>query len=364
MKKNRRILLYAGIAAIIVAAIFLPRVFTKTATNDAATAPAARARQDGGGAMPVGVYVAEPSYISNGIPAAGSLVPNEEVDITTEVAGKVMKIYFNEGSAVRRGDLLLKINDDDLQAQLIRAEFQEKLLAEKLERQKILLTKDAISREAYDQLETDHNMVIADLQLLKVRIDRTEIRAPFNGIIGFRYVSEGSFVQPGTKVARLVDKQLLRVEFSVPEKYIALSLLNKQVVFRAEGFMQDFHARVYAVEPKLDEKTRTIALRAHYDNSRELLLPGMSADVMLITSESSNAIQVPSQSIIPEISGVSVWLVRNGRAVSTPVETGERNKQMVEVTSGLHVGDSVITSGIMQLRPNMAVRIIEPSQET
>ncbi len=357
MKKNKRILLYIGIVLVIASAVLIPRIFTKTTTNDAEKQPAVPAKTTGGNRVPVDVYVAEPSYISNGIRAAGSLVPSEEVEITTEVAGKVTHIYFREGSAVRKGDMLIKINDEDLQAQLVRAEFQEKLLAEKLERQKILLTKDAISREAYDQLETDYNMIVADLKLLRVRIDKTEIRAPFDGVIGFRYVSDGSFVQPGTKVARLVNKQSLIVEFSIPEKYIALPLLNKPVVFRSEGFMQDFHARVYAVEPKVDEKTRTIALRARYDNSRGLLLPGMFASVTLITSESTHAIQVPSEAIVPEMGGVSVWVVRNGHAVATPVETGGRTEQMVEVTSGLQVGDSVVVSGIMQLRPNMAVKV-------
>jgi membrane fusion protein (multidrug efflux system) len=361
MKKNNRIFLYAGIAAVILLAIFVPRWFHRSAGDEAAIPAAAPAgRGAGSSAIPVNVYIAEPSYISSGIHATGSLVPSEEVEITTEVAGKVTKIYFKEGSDVRKGDLLIKINDEDLQAQLVRAEFQEKLLAEKLERQKILLTKEAISREAYDQLETDHNMIVADIRLLKVRIDKTELRAPFNGIIGFRYVSEGSYMQPGFKVARMVDKSSLIVEFSVSERYIATRLLGRNVVFRTAGFMQDFHAQVYAVEPILNERTRTISLRARYDNSRGLLLPAMSADITLVTSESNHALQVPTEAIVPDISGVSVWTVRNGRAVTTPIETGARSETMVEVLSGLSVGDTIVTSGLMQLRPNASVKINQP----
>ncbi|MDR2362188.1 MAG: efflux RND transporter periplasmic adaptor subunit [Prevotellaceae bacterium] len=357
MRKRNRILLAAGITAVILLAFFIPRWFNRPAINTETTAPAKplAAPSPANNVVPVNVYIAEPSYISSGIHATGSLAPSEEVELTTEVAGKVTNIFFSEGSAVKKDDLLIKINDEDLQAQLVRAEFQEKLLSEKLERQKILLTKEAISREAYDQLETDHNMIVADIRLLKVRIDKTEIRAPFDGIIGFRYVSEGSYMQPGSKIARLVDKSSLIVEFSISEKHIATPFLSKNVVFRTEGFMQDFRAQVYAVEPRLNERTRTISLRARYDNSRGLLLPGMSAAVTVITNESAHALQVPSEAIVPDISGVSVWTVRNGRAVVTPIETGDRSEQMVEVLSGLAAGDTVVVSGLMQLRPNVPV---------
>jgi membrane fusion protein (multidrug efflux system) len=361
MKKRNRIFLYAGLAIVVLAAICLPRWIGGTSpeeTREKETAGSPPPVSLAGNATPVGIYVINPTYLASGIYVNGFLVPREEVEITTEVAGKITSIFFTEGSTVRKGDLLVKMNDEDLQAQLVRAEFQEKLLAEKLERQKILLTKEAISREAYDQLETDHNMVVADITLLKVRIDKTEIRAPFNGVIGFRYVSDGSYVQPGTKVARLVDNSTMIVEFSLSNRYIAMPLVGKNIIFRVEGFPQDFHAQVYAVEPKLDENTRTILLRARYNNSSGLLLAGTPADVTLITKESDNAIQVPTETIVPDVSGVSVWLVRNGRAVSTPIETGIRSEQMIEVLSGLSVSDTVITTGIMQLRPNTPVRIL------
>ncbi|MDR3351053.1 MAG: efflux RND transporter periplasmic adaptor subunit [Prevotellaceae bacterium] len=355
-----------GVSAVVaLLAFFVPPFLSSDKTGEPVASPASMTAiaPAGGNAIPVSIYIAEPSYISNGIHAAGSLMPSEEVEITTEVAGKVTKIYFTEGAFVRKGELLIKINDEDLQAQLVRAEFQEKLLAEKLERQKILLTKEAISREAYDQLETDYNMIVADVRLLKVRIEKTELRAPFDGVIGFRYVSEGSYLQPGAKVARLVDKSSLIVEFSISERNIALQFLNKNVVFRTEGFRQAFRAQVYAIEPILNARTRTISLRARYDNSKGLLLPGMSTSVTLITSESADAIQVPTETIVPDISGVSVWTVHNGRAVVTPIETGNRTEQMIEVLSGLSAGDTVVTTGIMQLRPNIPVTINEQEAE-
>jgi membrane fusion protein (multidrug efflux system) len=253
--------------------------------------------------------------------------------------------------------LLVKINDDDLVAQLERAQYQLNLLTEQLERQRILLEKDAVSRESFDKVQTDYNMVASDISLYKARIEKTEVRASFSGIVGFRYVSEGSFVQPGTKVARLVDNSSLKVEFSIPEKYVSLPLLGNDIAFEVEGFTQTFRAEVYAVDSKVEAKTRTIALRAHYENDRELLFPGMSASVMLITSKSANSIQIPSEAIVPEMNGKSAWIVRDGKAATLPIETGIRNDLMVEVLSGIAAGDTIITTGLMQLRPGIPVQV-------
>src|SRR5512133_1608134 len=182
-----------------------------------------------GGMLPVSATIARPSYLTNGIRSAGTLLANEEVDIVSKVSGKVTGVFFMEGSTVRKGDLLVKIYDDDLQAQLRRSELQEKMLSEKLERQRILLAKDAVSREAFDQLQTDYNVILADINLLKVRIAETEVRAPFNGVIGFRYVSDGTYVQPSVKIAHLIDYDQMKLEFAIPEKYVSESLMGKKV---------------------------------------------------------------------------------------------------------------------------------------
>ncbi|MDZ7635321.1 MAG: efflux RND transporter periplasmic adaptor subunit [Bacteroidales bacterium] len=175
--------------------------------------------QQGAGLLPVTGTVAKPSYLTSGIRSAGSLLANEEVDIVSKVSGKVTGVYFKEGSNVKKGQLLVKIYDEDLQAQLQRAEIQEKLLSEKLERQRILLAKDAVSRESFDQLQTDYNVILADINLLRVRIAETEVRSPFDGAIGFRYVSEGSYVQPSVKIAHLIDPSILKLQFAIAEKY-------------------------------------------------------------------------------------------------------------------------------------------------
>lgn len=313
--------------------------------------------QMGGGALPVNGMIARASYLTNGIRSAGTLLANEEVDIVSKVSGKVTGVYFKEGSRVKKGDLLVKIYDDDLQAQLRRSEIQEKLLSEKLERQRVLLAKDAVSREAFDQLQTDYNVILADMNLLKVRIAETEVRAPFDGVIGFRYVSEGTYVQPSVKIAHLTDPSILKLEFAISEKYISEDLMGKKISFETEGYSDEFFATVYAVDYRIDETTRTIGLRARYNNSDGRLVPGMFASLTLITDEKQNALQVPTESVVPEANEKKIWVTRNGRAALIPIVTGERTASMVEVVAGLSAGDTVLTTGLMQLRENMPVQV-------
>lgn len=314
-------------------------------------------RPGGPGQLPVTGRIAKPSYLTNGIRSAGSLLANEEVDIVSKVSGKVTAVYFKEGSKVRKDDLLVKIYDDDLQAQLTRSEIQEKMLSEKLERQRVLLSKDAVSREAFDQLQTDYNVILADINLLKVRIAETEVRAPFDGIIGFRYVSEGTYVTPQVKIAHLVDQSVLKLEFAVSEKYISEDLMGRRISFNTVGYPDEFFATVYAVDYRIDETTRTIGLRARFDNRTGKLVPGMFASLTLITDEKTNALQVPTESIVPDMNTKKLWIVRNGKADLIPVVTGARTASMIEVLSGLSAGDTVLTTGLMQLKPNMPVKV-------
>jgi membrane fusion protein (multidrug efflux system) len=314
-------------------------------------------RPGGQGQLPVTGTIAKPSYLTNGIRSAGSLLANEEVDIVGKVSGKVTAVYFKEGSKVKKGDLLVKIYDEDLQAQLRRSEIQEKMLSEKLERQRVLLSKDAVSREAFDQLQTDYNVILADINLLKVRIAETEVRAPFDGVIGFRYVSEGTYVTPQVKIAHLFDQSILKLEFAINEKHVSENLMGKKISFETEGYSDEFFATVYAVDYRIDQTTRTIGLRARYDNRTGKLVPGMYASLTLITDEKMNALQVPTEAIVPEMNEKKIWVARNGRAELIPVVTGARTASAIEVISGLAAGDTVLTTGLIQLRPNMAVRV-------
>lgn len=309
------------------------------------------------GKLPVTGIVAKSSVIANGINVVGTLYANEEVDLVAEIVGKVVKIYFQEGSFVRKGQLLLKVDDADLQAQLTRSEFQKKLLSEKLERQRILLKRESISREAFDQLQTDYNMLEADIELLKVKISRTEIRAPFDGVMGFRYVSEGSYVQPSSKIAHIVDNSILKFEAFIPERYADNDLKGSDIVFRVPGKEnKQYTAKVYAVDPLVNEM-KMFALRARFDNSKRELVAGRFASGSLVLGGRKSFIAIPSEAVVPEMDGKRMWVVKNGKATSVPVETESRDEKNVEVISGITVGDTVLTGGLMQLREGMAVSV-------
>ncbi|MEG2790827.1 MAG: efflux RND transporter periplasmic adaptor subunit [Odoribacter sp.] len=345
--------LLIGLPLLIIAVwIILPRVGNKEDDTKGNT-PNKTAR----GQLPVTGIIAENSITSTGFPANGTLLANEEVDLVAEIVGKVRTIYFQEGASVKKGQLLLKVDDADLQAQLTRAEFQKKLLSEKLERQRILLKRESISQESFDQLQTDYNMLEADIELLRVKINRTEIRAPFDGVMGFRYVSEGSYVQPSSQIARIVDNSILKFEFSIPERYADNTLKGSEVDFSVSGRKQLYSARVYAIDPQIDVKNRMILLRARFMNKNNELMPGMFAKGDLIMGNKTTFIAVPSEAVVPEMEGKRMWVVKGGKATSVPVETASRDQKNVEVISGINVGDTILTGGLMQLRDGMGVTV-------
>ncbi|HRN27993.1 MAG TPA: efflux RND transporter periplasmic adaptor subunit, partial [Ignavibacteriaceae bacterium] len=187
----------------------------------------------------------------------------------------------------------------------------------------------------------------------------TEIRAPFSGVVGLRSVSEGSYVTTSTVIARLQNFNNLKVDFSIPEMYSASVKADDDLEFKISGSTQLFKAKVYAIEPKIDPGTRTLQIRAICSSSYKELIPGAFANVELNLKQTSNAILIPTVSIVPELKGQIVYLYRSGVVVPQPVETGVREETQVQIVKGLSEGDTVITSGILQIRPNSKVKISE-----
>ena len=295
--------------------------------------------------------------INDGIRSVGTLYPDREVEIASETTGKIVKILFEEGSFVKEGELLVKIDDSDLVAQLKRAEYNRQMLQDRLNRQRILLEKDAVSRESFDQVETDYRMLEADIELLKIKISRTEIRAPFDGIVGFRNVNLGSYIQPNTKIATITDNSNLKIQFAIPEKYYSNDLKGREINFSTAQSQRVYSGKVYAIDPKIDEKTRTVTLRAIYKNADRSLTGGMFARVAMSINGDSEIMMIPTEAVIPQQDSKSVWVVRSGRAHSVTVETGFRSDNMVEITSGLTPTDTVIITGIMQLKEGSLLTI-------
>ncbi|PKP51350.1 MAG: efflux transporter periplasmic adaptor subunit [Bacteroidetes bacterium HGW-Bacteroidetes-1] len=309
--------------------------------------------------LPVKAMIVKTAPLEDKVIASGTIMADEQVEISAEASGRILNIHFSEGKFVNAGDLLVTINNADLQAQIERNGFQLRLAEEREQRQLALLERQGISQQTYDQVLTELNALKAEASLLKANLDKTLIRAPFSGVLGLRYLSEGSYVSPGTKIIRLARIQPIKVEFNVPERFVSYVKKGVSIRFSVENLSDIFSATLYAVEPVVDQTTRSIAARAIYDNKDGLIIPGSFARVELPLENLVEAIQVQSQALIPEMGSNKVFVYRNGVAQPMKVGTGLRTESHIQITSGLQVGDTVITTGLLQLRPGMSVKLTQ-----
>ncbi len=315
--------------------------------------------QQQGKPQPVTVtaYIVKPEKLNNKIYISGTLLSNEEVTLMPEIAGKVTRINFKEGSTVKKGDVLLTINDVELQAQLKKLQVQEKLVAEQEARQKKLLAINGISQEEYDVMLSQVNATAADVELLRAQIAKSQITAPFDGKIGLKNISEGSYVTPGTPIATMQQSDPMKLDFYVPEKYVSLVKANGKLTFTTEVGNEKHDAIVMAIEPKVDAATRTIQVRAKTDNKSGNLFSGSFVRIEFSLQETEDALMIPTESIIPILKGQKVFVSRGGKAEEVKVETGLRSENKVQILKGLTVGDTVIATGIMQLKPGSLLNI-------
>lgn len=303
----------------------------------------------------VNAKVIKPQLLTDEYTITGVLLPDEEVDLSFETSGKVIEINFEEGTPVKKGQLLAKVNDRQLQAQLQRLVSQLKLAEDRVFRQNALLERDAVSKEAYEQVKTDLATLNADIEIVKANIALTELRAPFDGVIGLRQISIGSYASPTTIVAKLTKIAPLKVEFSVPERYASEIKKGTNLDFRIEG--KTFKAQVYAVESTIDPNLHQFTARALYPNTNHTLLPGRFTSILLKKKEMPNAIAIPTEAIVPEMGKDKVFLYKSGKAEPVEVVTGIRTDGEVQIIKGLQMGDTILTSGTLQLRMGLAVTL-------
>jgi membrane fusion protein (multidrug efflux system) len=353
MKKGLRLTITIIIILFIAGVILYPKVkpfiASKLKKQDLMGAPMRQSQQK---LNAVG-YLIVPTYMSVEYKSTGTLRPDEEVDLSFETSGKIVSIFFKEGTHVKKGTLLAKINDRPLQAQLEKLQVQLKMSEEKEFRQRSLLDKDAISKESYDQMLTDVQSLRADINLIKARISETELRAPFDGTVGLRYLSEGSFTTTSTKIVRLIKMSPLKIEFSIPEKYASEIKIGYPIKFMVDE--KTFDASVYAIDPKIDIETRVISIRALYPNKDEELKPGVYTSIILELSKINNAVSIPTEAVISEMDGERVYIYKKGKAQQLKITTGLRTEAKLQVIDGLNFGDTLIVTGIMQLRQNLPI---------
>jgi membrane fusion protein (multidrug efflux system) len=363
-KKSTRLL--ATVLSIVIFAgalyIFNYRPFSKKAEpSESGAAPSASQPDNNpvAGALPVTAMVAIPGPLQDVIYVNGSTVAADEVLVTSEVPGMITKIHFREGSVVTRGALLVQLEVDELKAQRDRLLVRKVLTSSIAERLKNLYDKEGVSLQEYEIAAAEAEQVQAELALIDVQIDKRSIRAPFSGVLGLRQVSEGSFISPGAPIVNLVNTNPIHIEFSVPERYSDVLSQGSAINFQLSGLTENYQAAVIAKEPYIDPTTRTLRLKASAPNPSGKILPGAFANVTVKLRSYESTILIPTEAIVPELGGKRVYLYRNGQAQPVEVETGIRKDALIQVLSGIQPGDTVITSGVMQIRADIPLTITQ-----
>ncbi|WP_442589031.1 efflux RND transporter periplasmic adaptor subunit [Pedobacter sp. AW31-3R] len=307
--------------------------------------------------LTVDAIVVKPASFIDKLEVTGTLEANESVSLQSEVAGLVTGIYFKEGASVTKGSLLVKINDRDIQAQLQEAMTRQSLSSSNEDRAKQLLQKGAISQEEYDTSLADLKSLKAQVQLIRAQLAKTSIIAPFSGKVGLRSISVGEYITPTSVIANLLSTNPIKINFSVPEKYMGQIKLNSTITFRVDGSRQIYTGKVFALEPGINAQTRTLQIKALAQNSNNELLPGSFAKISLALSTVEDAIMVPNEAIIPVLKGKTVFISKNGKAKQVDVQSGTRTEESIVITSGLNPGDTVLTTGALSLKEDAAVKV-------
>jgi membrane fusion protein (multidrug efflux system) len=319
----------------------------------------AQANRGGAGTAktPVEAEIIHTQLLQNTISTTGTLLANEEVELRSEISGRVTGVFFEEGKRVKRGEVLLKINDSELKAQLKRKEVEEKQASDQESRQKKLREINVVSQEDYDRDINALSMIQAEKEALQAQLAKTEIKAPFDGVIGLRYVSEGGYVSPNTLISTMQDIDPMKVEFSVPEKYAGQLRTGTEILVQVGDSPEKYSGAVYALESKIDPDTRTIKARAKIPNPGAALIPGSFAKVEITLDELPDAIVIPSGAVIPRINDEIVYVCHGGKARIVTVTTGIRTDSGIQIMQGLTPGDTLIVSGLLQLADGKAIEI-------
>jgi len=288
--------------------------------------------------------------------AVGTLASNEAVMVVAEIPGRIDKISFQEGKTINQGQLLIKLDDSVLKAEFDRAEAGRALSEKNYQRSAALLKDNAISEIERDEAYAKWQLDEATTRLAKAQLAKTVIKAPFSGTLGLRNVSVGDYIQPGQPLVNLEDVTQLKVNFSVPEKYSALVKGGQKFTLTTDAQGERvFAGEVYAINPLVEEKSRSLVLRGKIDNKDGLLRPGQFAQVKLVLNTRADSIFIPEQALIPQPATKMVFKVVDGVAQMVPVRTGERRNGWVEVVDGLVAGDVVITGGHQKIGPGSPV---------
>lgn len=313
--------------------------------------PAATAQKPQG-PVPVEAVKATASELIVSLSTVGTLKANESLMLKPEITGRIEAINAAEGAAVRKGDLLVSIDDRVYAAELKQAEAALNLARTNYSRARLLKEKGAGTVSNYDTMGANLSVAQAQVDLTRAALDKTRILAPFDGVMGLRHVSPGDYVNPGQDIATFQSKNPMKAEFTLPENASNVVKTSQQIAIHVDAIPdRTFTGSVYAIDPQINEASRNITLRALIPNDDGSLLPGMFARVSIITAHKDRALMLPESAIIPRGNESFVMRIGEGnKAASAAVTIGERRNGMVEILTGIAEGDIIVTAGHAKLR--------------
>jgi membrane fusion protein (multidrug efflux system) len=326
-------------------------------TPDAkAAAPASAAPKPG---LPVKAERVKVADVQSDVTAVGTLLAADSVVIRPEIAGRVVGLHFQEGQVVARGAKLVTLDPAEYRARVAGSSADARVQSQRYERAKELLDQNFISKEALDVARGNMDRALAQQQQDEALLSKTIIVAPFSGIVGLRQISPGAYVRAGDDIVRLENVSSVKLDFRVPEAYLSKLKPNQEVSVKTDAFPNDtFKGRIFALEPGVDEKTRTVLARALIPNQQNKLRAGMFARVNVLLETRPDAILVPEEAIWPQGRDTFVYRVVDGKAMLTKIELGVRRPGEVEVVKGLGATDMVVTDGQMKLKDGAPVTVM------
>jgi membrane fusion protein (multidrug efflux system) len=295
--------------------------------------------------------------LSADIEIPGTILANETTEIHPEVSGRVVQLNVREGTFVGKGTMLAKLYDGDLQAQLRKLDVQLQIAEQTEKRQAELIKIQGISQQEYDLSLLQVSNLKADIDILKEAVRKTEIRAPFSGKLGLKNISDGAYVTSATVITTISQVNQLKIQFNVPEKYGSQLRTGQSINFTIDGSNKNYSANIIASEVKMDENTRSLAIRGIVKNGDAALIPGVFAKVKIVLGQNENAIMIPTIVVQPLGRKKLVYLYKGGKSMPADITTGIRDSSSVQVLTGLNVGDTVLTTGLLFLRPGADVKL-------
>lgn len=313
--------------------------------------------------MPVEAARVTVAMVNDIVNAVGTLQSHQSIVVRPEITGRITKISFKEGQIVKAGAVLFTLDDSLAKAEFDQAQAQLVLAEQNYKRASDLYARNVGTGRTRDETRSQLGVARAQVQVAKAKLDKTKLRAPFSGIAGLRQVDDGAYVQPGQDLVNLEDVDPIKVDFRIPEAYLADLKPGQEIAISVDAYTgKQFAGKIYAIDPKLDTAGRSIAIRALIPNSEGTLRPGLFARVALKVASRKNAVMMPEEAIVPEGQSFYVFKITQGKALKTRVVLGQHKNGMVEVVSGLAHSDTVVTAGQQKLMNGFGVVIVNGRQ--